>query len=107
MQEQPSHPPNDRFKAEMPKIPGVAEPPLRPSRSGGPILVIAGLIAVLVAVFVGGKLMSKPRKPEPPPPAAQIELPAATPDLSAALPVATEQNPTVAHVGDLAKPWDS
>jgi enoyl-CoA hydratase/carnithine racemase len=49
MPDQPSQPPSDRFKAEMPHIPGV-EPSKPKSRGlGGPLLVSAGLIAVCVS----------------------------------------------------------
>jgi hypothetical protein len=107
MPDQPTQPPGDRFKAEMPQIPGV-EPSKPKSRGlGGPLLVSAGLIAVLVAVFVGGKMLSKSSRPAVPAPVPQIDVPAPIPDLSAALPPAVEQNAPIAQVGELAKPWDS
>jgi hypothetical protein len=66
---------------------------------------MTGLVAVLVAVFVGGRILSKPRRAEaPPPPTPQIDVPASEPDLTASLPVATEQDPVVAIVSEL-KPW--
>ena len=106
MTEQPSQPPNDRFKAEMPQIPGVSTPTaIKPAGTGIPWLVMAGLIAVLIALVVGGKVLSKSRRTEAPPaPAAQIEVPAPASDLTPSLPVATEQNPTVAVTSEL-KPW--
>jgi len=106
MQDQPSPPPNERFKAEMPQIPGVSTPSSKPSGSGGPWLVIIGLVAVLTAVFVGGRMLSKPRRAETPPPAPQIEVPALVPDLTTSIPVATEQAPVIASVSEL-KFWQS
>jgi len=106
MTEQPSQPPNDRFKAEMPQIPGVSTPTaIKPAGTGIPWLVVAGLIAVLIAFVVGGKVLSKSRRTEAPPaPAAQIDVPAPAPDLTPSLPVATEQDPAVAVTSEL-KPW--
>src|SRR6266404_1050292 len=107
MPDQPSsQPPNERFKAEMPQIPGVSAPTaIKPARAGGPWLVMAGLIAVLIAVLVGGKILSKSRRADVPPTAApQIDVPAPVPDLTASVPVVTEQDPVVAIISEL-KPW--
>jgi hypothetical protein len=107
MPDQPSPPPNDRFKAEMPRIPGVPTPKARPSGPGARWPMILGLMAVLMAVFVGGKILTKPRRTEAPPHAApQIELPPPVPDLTPSIPVATEQDPVVATISEL-KPWRS
>ena len=113
MPDQPQPSANDRFKADMPQIPGVGgDAGRRSGPGGGPWLVVGGLAAVLVAVFVGGKVLSKSRQAESlggpvGQSAAQIDVPAtsAVPDLP--VPVATESNPVVAQVGELAKPWDS
>jgi len=106
MPEQPSPPPNDRFKAEMPQIPGVSTPAAKPAGSGGPWLVMMGLVAVLIAVFVAGRILSKPKRTEAPPPAPQIDVPVPMPDLTAAIPVATDQSPVIATVSEF-KPWQS
>jgi len=106
MPDQPSAPPNERFKAEMPQIPGVSVPNAKPTGSGGPWLVIVGLVAVLIAVFVGGRILSKPKRAEAPAPLPQIEVPVPVPDLTASVPVATEQAPAIAAVSEL-KPWQS
>ena len=103
-------PANDRFKAEMPQIPGVAGSAMRAERSGQLVLWVAGgLGVVLVAMVIGGRLLSKSRRAEPPAaPVGQIDVPVdagSVPDLP--VPVATASNPVVAQVGDLAKPWDS
>src|SRR5260370_24424069 len=100
MPDQPSQPPNDRFKAEMPQIPGVSTPTVsKPAGAGVPWLVMAGLAAVLIAVFVGGKILSKSRRTDiPSPPTAQIDVPTPGPYLTASVPVATEQDPVVAII---------
>jgi hypothetical protein len=106
MTDQLNQPGHDRFKAEMPEIPGVTGPTsIKRSSSSGPWLVMGGLVAVLAAVFVGGKLLSKPRHVETPPASSpQIEVPTPVPDLTASVPVATEQDPVIATVSEL-KPW--
>jgi hypothetical protein len=103
--DQPSPPPNERFKAEMPRIPGVPAPNATPSGPGGRWPLILGLAAVLVAVFVGGKFLAKPRRTEAPPHVTpQIDLPSPVPDLTPSIPVATEQDPVIATISEL-KPW--
>jgi hypothetical protein len=107
MPDQPQQPQNDRFKAEMPEIPGVSVPARRAGGTSGPWMVVGGLVAVLAAVFLGGKLLSRPHRPDPPPATAQIDVPATAPDLTPVVPVASEADPVVAQVGDLAKPWEA
>jgi hypothetical protein len=106
MPEQPSQPPpGDRFKAEMPHIPGVTVQTVKPTGTGVPWLIMAGLVAVLIAVFVGGKILSKSRRTDAPPaPTAQIDIPAPVPDVAASVPVATDQDPVVATISEL-KLW--
>jgi hypothetical protein len=106
MPEQPSQPPpGDRFKAEMPQIPGVTVQTVKPTGTGVPWLIMAGLVAVLIAVFVGGKVLSKSRRTDAPPaPTAQIDIPAPVSDVAASVPVATDQDPVVATISEL-KPW--
>jgi len=103
---------NDRFKAEMPQIPGVGGGVAKTSGpQRGTLMIAVGLGVVLLAVFLGGRMLwrTKKRVEVAPAPVAQIDVPAdapvATPDL--VVPVATEMSPAVAVVGDLAKPWDS
>jgi len=81
MPDQPQPPVNERFKAEMPQIPGVGE---TSPKGGGPqqgaLFVVGGLAVVLVAVFVGGRLLSKSRRADlPAAPTAQIDIPASAP----------------------------
>src|SRR5258708_12580694 len=68
---------------------------------------MAGPVAVLIAVFVGGRIPSKTRRTEAVPVAtSQIDVPAPVPDLTASVPVASEQNPVIAVVSEL-KPWEA
>ncbi len=94
-----------RFKAEMPQIPGVGGAGAKTTGPSGRLLILVGVAAVLIAIVVGVKLFSKPRRAGTP--AAQIDVPASAPDLTPSLPPATEHIPGIARVGDLAKPWDS
>jgi hypothetical protein len=89
----------------MPQIPGVAPSSTPPAAAGGPWLVIAGLLAVLVAIFVAGRFFSKPHHSETPPAqVAQSDIPAPVADITPAVPVATEQDPVIASITEL-KPW--
>lgn len=89
----------------MPEIPGVVLPRPRSAGLAGPGLVLAGLLAVLVAVFVAGKFFSKPHHADTPPaPVAQSDIPAPVADITPAVPVATEQDPVIASITEL-KPW--
>src|ERR1043166_6331166 len=82
MPDQPIHPPSEKFKAEMPRIPGVSSPALKPANTSSPWLLMVGLIAVLVAVFVGARMLSKPRRTEvasPALPQIDVSTPATRP----------------------------
>jgi len=103
-----SQPPAEqRFKAEMPQIPGVRGEPSRSSGGGSVWLIIGGLVAVLLAVFVGARVLSKSRRVENA--AAQASPPQIDVPSSAELPVpvATETDPIISHVGELTRPWDA
>src|ERR1700738_2288708 len=100
----------DRYKAEMPDIPGVSGAGatfkrLPGSRPG--LRFVAGLIVVLVLLFVGLRWALNYKRADLPASqtVAQIDVPPAPPDPSAALPHATEKEPGVATITDLARPW--
>src|SRR5580658_10172032 len=102
--------PPDRYKAEMPQIPGVSAPNSRRSPFDNPTLRMVGvLLAVLLVVFFSARWLLRPRHLEAPPaePPPQIEVPAPAPDPNAALPHATQQDPGIATISEMAQPWSS
>lgn len=103
-------PPQERFKTEMPDVPGVGESS-RPPASGNPAgKLVIGVLAVLL-VFIGvAHWALRPRHVEPRPAEQQqprIEVPAPAPDPSTLIPHATEADPRIADVSEMAKPWSS
>lgn len=111
MPEQPQPPANDRFKAEMPQIPGVSAAETQPGGTNrGRFLIVAGVTLLLVTALFGGRLISKAKHNEgPAAPAPQMDATVETPTVAPELPVpvASEANPVIAQVGDLSKAWDS
>src|SRR5260370_18075401 len=100
-------PPSDRFKSEMPQIPGVSGPRSSPASNPAVKLVI-GLLAVLLVVFLGARWALRPKRAEPRPAAQpQIEVPPPAPDPHTLLPHATATAPGIADVTAMAKPWSS
>jgi len=102
--------PPDRFKAEMPQIPGVSGAGSgRGPWSNPAVRLVSVLLVVLVGVLLAAKWALRPKHTEPPvaeaPP--QIEVPSPAPDPNAALPHATEANPGIATVAEMAQPWSS
>ena len=99
----------DRFKAEMPTIPGVSAPKgARPA--GNPaIRLVGGLLVVLLLVFLGARFVLRSKRVDPPAPqpTPQIEVPAPAPDPNAAIPESTESSPQIATLNELAKSWSS
>lgn len=103
-------PPSDRFKAEMPEIPGVAGAGANRGPWNNPaVRLVSVLLVVLVGVLFAAKWALRPRHTEPPvaeaPPT--IEVPSPAPDPNAALPHATEANPGIATLPEMAQPWSS
>jgi hypothetical protein len=101
-------PPSDRFKSEMPQIPGVSGPGSRASANPAIKLVI-GLLAVLLVVFLGARWAMRPKhaSQQMADQQPQIEVPSPAPDPSTLLPHATDANPGIADVNEMAKPWSS
>ena len=101
-------PPSDRFKTEMPQIAGVSGS--RSSAASNPtVKLVIGLLTVLLVVFLGARFALRP-KHEAPLPAEQqpqIEVPSPAPDPSTLLPHATDAEPGIADVAEMAKPWSS
>src|SRR6267378_1647894 len=103
-------PPSDRFKTEMPQIPGVSGPGPRSATAPNPaVKLVIGLLAVLLVVFLGARWALRPKRAEPRSAALQpqIEVPAPAPDPDTLLPHATPADPGIADVTEMAKPWSS
>jgi hypothetical protein len=98
----------ERYKAEMPSIPGVSGPGGR--RSPGSVMavkLVGGLLALLLVLVLGTRLVMRSKHVDPPPPqpTPQIEVPAPAVDPSAAIPKVSETFPGIATVSEMAKPW--
>jgi hypothetical protein len=106
----PDQSPTDRYKADMPQIPGVSSPAARQGALNNPTLrLIVGLLVVLVAVFFSARWLLRPRHTdvpaaEPPP---KIEVPSPAPDPNALLPHATAADPAIASVSEMTQAWSS
>jgi hypothetical protein len=107
----PDQPQPERFKAEMPHIPGVAAvgAPRQGILANPTVRLLAGLVLVLVVCLLGSRWLLRPKQvveaPLAPPP--QIELPAPAVDPTASMPRATAAAPEIATVTEMAKPWTS
>src|SRR5258708_7656768 len=102
----PDQPPSRRFKTDMPQIPGVSAQTPRAPSGFKPVRLIGFLAALVFCLFLVGGVM-RPRGPGAPPaaPAPQIDIPAPAVDANAALPHATESQPGIASVDEMAQPW--
>jgi hypothetical protein len=101
-------PPSDRFKSDMPQIPGVPAPGSR-TGSNPAVKLVIGLLAVLLIIFVAARWALRPKHAEPKvaEEQPQIEVPSPAPDPSTLLPHATESEPGIADTTEMAKPWTS
>src|SRR5258708_14169401 len=103
----PDQPSAERFKPDMPQIPGVPAPGSRrvPGTSNA-VRLVTGLLAVLIVLVLGTRWILRPKHVEtvvaPPP---QIEVPAPAPDPNAALPHATETEPDISTIPAMANLW--
>lgn len=104
-------PPSGRFKTEMPDVPGVsvADEPASTSTGTNPgVKAAIGLLTVLLVVFLGARWGLRPRhEPRAAEQQPQIEVPTPAPDPSTLLPHATDTDPGIAAVAEMAKPWSS
>jgi hypothetical protein len=98
----------DRFKSEMPRIPGVTDDSVAHRRANKPpVARVAVLLTILLFVAVVVHFVMRPRRPDaisstitP-----QLEVPSPAPDPEAALPQATKSDPVVATTEEMSKPW--
>ena len=93
----------------MPEIPGVTGPSSRPPRRNPllPLIVAFLVLGLIILVAVRWFAHNKPVEPVRVEQAPQIEVPPPPPDPTASQVRATEANPVIATVADLAKPWSS
>ena len=97
--------PEERFKAEMPAIPGVGS---GPSKGGlpAPVKVVGGMFGVVLAVVLVGAIVSRTHRSSPPVDALpQVEVSA--PDLGNLPPQAPPPMKGIATVDTMSKPWSS
>jgi hypothetical protein len=99
----------DRFKPDMPTIPGVAAPTVARTGSNPAIRLVGGLLAVLLVVFLGARFVLRAKRVDSPAPqpTPQIDVPAPAPDPKDAIPQSTETNPEIATLTEMSKPWSS
>lgn len=102
--------PAERFKAELPQVPGVPWHGSRSASSRSPSIKIGlGLLAALLVIFLGARWALRSGHPQPKTAdqQPQIEVPAPAPDPSTLVPHATDDAPGIADVEEMAKPWSS
>src|SRR5580704_11492965 len=104
-------PPTERFKADMPNIPGVAAGGASPQgMAANPTWrLVGGLAIVLFVCLFGARWLLRSKHAEAPPAALppQIEVPAPAVDPTASMPRATAAAPEIATVAEMSKPWTS
>jgi hypothetical protein len=102
-------PPSERFKSEMPAIPGVGGAGSRRPGGNPAAKLIISLLAVLLVVFLGARWALRPKHADAPlaNQQPQIEVPSPAPDPTTLQPHATESNPGIADTTEMAKPWSS
>lgn len=106
----PDQPTPERFKAEMPQIPGVSSAARRSSSNATALRLVGGLLAVLLVLVLGARWVLLRAKHVQAPVAEalpQLQVPAPAPDPNSLLPHATEAHPAIATVAEMAKPWSS
>lgn len=94
----------------MPDIPGVSGAGARLRRSNPLLPLIVGIAVLGLGLFLAVRFLSRPKPLEHATrnqPAPQIEVPPPAPDPNSLLPHADEQNPAIAEISDLTKPWSS
>jgi hypothetical protein len=92
----------------MPQIPGVSTQAPRTQPGFRPVRLI-GFIAALAFCLLLVRWVMRPHVPEASPaaPTPQVDIPPPAPDANAALPHATESQPGIASVDEMAEAWTS
>lgn len=105
----PDRPSPDRFKPEMPQIPGVSGSVQRSTFDTNKTAMLAAAVLIATAILIlGGRWAFRPNQAEQiATPPAQIEVPAPAPDPSAALLHASEEEPGIATLGEMSQPWST
>jgi hypothetical protein len=100
--------PPERFKIDMPEIPGVGSSARPPRRNPLLPLIIGFLVLGLLILFGTHWLKhAKPVEPARAEPNPQIDVPPPPPDPAASLPHANDWNSVIAETSQLGKPWSS
>ena len=104
----PDQPPSERFKADIPQVPGGSSRAVHSQPGFKPVRLI-GFLAALVFSLIFVRWLMLPKAPKVPivAPTPQIEVPAPAPDANAALPHATESQPSIASVEEMGPAWAS
>ena len=102
----PPSAPDDRFKTEMPTIPGVAGGAKPPSNAAAPLKIVGGLVAVLVVIVAAGSVLSHSRRnaTQTVDNSSLVDTP--TPDLGNPPPTPPLMR-GIATVDRMAKPWSA
>lgn len=106
MPDQP--PPDERLKADTRQASGVSARAAHAQPGFKPVGLI-GFLAALIFALIFVRWLMLPKAPDAPPAARtpQIEVPPPAPDANAALPLATESQPSIASVEEMSSPWSS
>ena len=104
----PDQPSSERFKTDTSQVAGISARKLHAQPGFKPVRLI-GSLAALIFLLVCVRALMLPKAPTAPPaaPTPQIEVPPPASDANAALPLATESQPSIASVEEMATPWAS
>jgi len=104
----PDQPSSERFKSDTSQVAGISARKVHAQPGFKPVRLI-GSLAALIFLLVCVRALMLPKAPTAPPaaPTPQIEVPAPASDANAALPLATESQPSIASVEEMVTPWAS
>lgn len=104
MPDQPPAP--DRFKAEMPAIPGVTRSSGHGKSVNTALRLVGGLLVALFVIVAASRFLNRNRSVAVPVETTpQIQVPSPPPDPNAGIPTVSESAPTIAQTSEMAKPW--